>query len=140
MKRFHKSIKKINNSRKGYRMYILKKTTIILILFMLFPLQKAWSETVIPAKDTVTMVDLGSTSCIPCKLMEPILEQLKDKYRGRAAILFVDVAKDKDMARKFNIRAIPTQIFFDKTGQEVWRHAGFLEKKIITKKINSMLQ
>jgi len=121
-------------------MPILKKTIIMLTLFMLFPLQEAWSKTVIPAKDTVTMIDLGSTSCIPCKLMEPILEQLKEQYQGRAAILFVDVVKDRDMAREFNIRAIPTQIFFDKTGQEVWRHAGFLEKKIITKKINSLLQ
>ncbi len=121
-------------------MYILKKTIIFLTVFMLFPLHEAWSETEIPVKDTVTMVDFGSTSCLPCKLMEPIMEQLKGEYQGRAAILLIDVVKDRDMAGSFNIRAIPTQVFFDNTGKEVWRHAGFLDKKSITKKINSLMQ
>lgn len=121
-------------------MYCIKTIVIILALLILFPLQEAWSGSTIPVKDTVTMVDLGSTSCVPCKLMEPILEQLRTEYKGRAAVLFVDVAKDRASAREYNIRAIPTQIFFDAEGKETWRHAGFLEKKIIIQKLDSMLQ
>jgi len=122
-------------------MYYRKTSLIVLALFLLSPLQDAWSSSPeIPVKNTVTMVDLGSTSCVPCKLMEPILEQLQEEYKGRAAVLFVNVAKDKASARKFNIRAIPTQVFFDAHGREVWRHAGFLEKKIITRKLDALLQ
>jgi thioredoxin 1 len=45
----------------------------------------------IPAKNTVTMVDLGAKTCIPCKLMAPILEELEKEYKGRAAVIFIDV-------------------------------------------------
>ncbi len=121
-------------------MHSTKTSLIVLALLLLSPLQNAWSSPEIPVKNMVTMVDLGSTSCIPCKLMEPILEQLQEEYKGRAAVLFVDVAKDRAAARKFNIRAIPTQIFFNADGQEVGRHAGFLEKEIITKKLDALLQ
>ncbi len=109
------------------------------ILLCLCFLQTAWGAPEIPEKDMVTMVDLGSTSCIPCKMMEPVLENLSKEYKGRAAILFVDVKKDRKMARKFDIRAIPTQIFFDKRGKEVWRHAGFLDQKTIEGKLNTLL-
>jgi len=103
-------------------------------------LQTVWGAQEIPAKGIVTMVDLGSTSCIPCKMMEPVLENLSKEYKDRAAILFVDVMKDRDMARKFDIRAIPTQIFFDTSGKEVFRHAGFLDQKAIEGKLNAMLE
>lgn len=79
-----------------------------------------------PVKGMVTMVDLGADSCIPCKMMAPIIEKLEKTYRGKAAIVFIDVWKDKDQAKRFGIRAIPTQIFFDKEGNEVYRHTGFM--------------
>jgi len=121
-------------------MHCIKTIIIVLTLLIISPLQEAWSSPEIPAKNTVTMVDLGSTSCVPCKLMEPILERLREEYKGRAAILFIDVTKDRELARKFNIRAIPTQVFFDAAGKEVWRHAGFLEKKVIIQKLEALLQ
>ena len=120
-------------------MYCIKTIVIVLTLLLLSPLQEAWSAPEIPVKNTVTMVDLGSTSCVPCKLMEPILKEMREKYKGRAAVLFVDVVKDRESARRFNIRAIPTQIFFDAAGKEVWRHAGFLEKKVIIEKLDALL-
>lgn len=91
----------------------------------------AWNEDPalfndIPRKGTVTMVDLGADSCIPCKMMAPIMEKLEKKYRGRADIIFIDVYKYPEQAKRFNVRAIPTQIFFDKEGKEVYRHEGFM--------------
>ncbi len=121
-------------------MKLLKNVVIPATVLLLFCfLQVAWSAPEIPAKDTVTMVDLGSTSCIPCKMMEPVLESLTKEYQGRVAILFVNVKKDMATARKFDIRAIPTQVFFDKAGKEVWRHAGFLDQKTIEGKLNALL-
>ena len=84
-----------------------------------------------PAKGMVTLVDLGATECIPCKMMAPILKELKQEYQGRAAVIFLDVWKDPTPAKRLGIRIIPTQILYDKEGREVGRHEGFLDKKSI---------
>ncbi|MBF0495569.1 MAG: thioredoxin fold domain-containing protein [Deltaproteobacteria bacterium] len=86
----------------------------------------------------VTMVDLGATSCIPCKMMAPILEKMEKSYQGKAAIIFIDVWNYRDQAVKFGIRAIPTQIFFDKNGQEIFRHVGFMDENAIAQQLSKM--
>ncbi|HAD04145.1 MAG TPA: thioredoxin, partial [Desulfuromonas sp.] len=75
-----------------------------------------------------TVIDLGARSCIPCKKMAPILEELSATYRGKANVLFIDVREDQAAARSFGIQMIPTQIFFDGKGQEVKRHVGFMDR------------
>jgi len=80
----------------------------------------------VPVKGMPTMVDLGANECIPCKMMVPIMEKVKKKYQGKAAVIFIDVWKENEPAKRFRIRAIPTQIFFDKEGKEVFRHEGFM--------------
>jgi len=92
----------------------------------------------IPVKDMVTMIDLGARSCIPCKMMAPILEKLEKDYKGRAAIVFLDVLKDPEQAKRFGIRLIPTQIFFDKQGNEVLRHTGFMSEEAIVTELKKM--
>ncbi|MFN2355605.1 MAG: thioredoxin family protein [Desulfopila sp.] len=79
----------------------------------------------------VTMIDLGATECIPCKMMAPIMEELEREYAGVADIVFIDVWKNPAEGRKYGIQSIPTQIFFDSDGKEVFRHVGFLDKKPI---------
>jgi thioredoxin 1 len=74
------------------------------------------------------LLDLGSTNCIPCKLMAPILEELREEYRGRMEVTFVDVRRNPDAARQHRIQIIPTQIFFDASGVELERHVGFMSK------------
>lgn len=85
----------------------------------------------VPVKGMVTMVDIGAKECIPCKMMAPILEELEKEYKGRAAIIFIDVWKNREQGKKFGIRSIPTQIFFNLEGKEVSRHEGFMDKKSI---------
>ena len=85
----------------------------------------------VPTPDMVTMVDLGAHKCIPCKMMAPIIEELQKEYADRASIIFIDVWEHKEQARRFGIRGIPTQIFYDNQGKEVGRHIGFLDKKSI---------
>jgi len=86
----------------------------------------------------VTMLDLGAKSCIPCKMMAPILEKVKKAYKDKAAIIFIDVWKYRDQIRRFGIQAIPTQVFFDKDGEEVYRHVGFMSEKAIVEQLKKM--
>jgi thioredoxin 1 len=92
----------------------------------------------IPAKGTVTMIDLGAKKCIPCKMMAPIMEKLEKTYAGKAEIVFIDVWKNNDQANRFRINAIPTQIFFDKDGNEVYRHTGFMDENSIVQQLTKM--
>jgi len=85
----------------------------------------------IPVKDMVTMVDIGADKCIPCKLMAPILRSLQEEYKGKAAILFIDIWKQPKQAKQFSVRSIPTQIFYNKEGKEFYRHEGFFPKDSI---------
>ena len=96
------------------------------------------AATDVPVKGMVTMIDLGAKACIPCKMMTPILEKLEKEYAGRAAVIFFDVWKDKTPAERFGIRAIPTQIFFDKKGKEIYRHEGFLSEEEIVRRFKDM--
>ncbi len=121
---------------------LLKKLTIvatILILLLLFVYSPAIADTMtIPVKGMVTMVDLGAASCIPCKMMAPILDRLEKRYKGKAAIVFVDLRYEKEAAQRFGIRAIPTQIFFDRNGKEVTRHLGFMSEEAIVAQLKTM--
>ncbi len=92
----------------------------------------------VPVKGMVTMVDLGADACVPCKMMAPIITKLEKAYRGKAAIVFIDVWKDKEPAKRFGVRAIPTQIFFDKNGKEVYRHTGFMSETDIVSRLKKM--
>ena len=85
----------------------------------------------IPVPGVVTMVDLGADRCVPCKMMAPIITKVQKDYKDRAAIIFIDVWKEPGRGKKFGIRAIPTQIFYDKEGKETYRHLGFMDEKSI---------
>ena len=87
----------------------------------------------VPVQGMVTMLDLGAKSCIPCKMMAPVIESLSKEYEGKAAIVFIDVWKNPNEPQKFGIKTIPTQIFYDKDGKEVMRHEGYFEKESIVK-------
>ncbi len=92
----------------------------------------------VPVKDMVTMVDIGAKKCIPCKMMAPIIESLEKEYKGRAAIVFIDVWENREQGQRFGIRSIPTQIFYDKGGKEVYRHEGFLSRDEIVAKLEEL--
>ena len=77
------------------------------------------------------LLDLGADKCIPCKMMAPILEELKTTYNGKFQVDFIDVWKNPDEAKKYKISIIPTQIFYDASGKELFRHEGFFSKEDI---------
>lgn len=92
----------------------------------------------LPVEGMVTMVDLGAKKCIPCKMMAPIMVELEKEYEGRAAIHFIDVWENPGEAKRFGIRVIPTQIFYDRNGKEVSRHEGFMAKKEIVGQLKKL--
>jgi thiol-disulfide isomerase/thioredoxin len=71
-----------------------------------------------------SLVDFGSTGCVPCDMLAPILETLREKYKGKANVVFVHVGQEPILASRYGIQAIPVQIFFDKAGKEVFRHVS----------------
>jgi len=84
------------------------------------------------------IVDLGSTVCIPCRKMQPILERLREKYRGRVDVVFIDINEQPDQADAYRVTMIPTQVFLDAKGREVWRHVGFLDQAAIEAQLRKM--
>jgi len=80
------------------------------------------------------LVDLGAAKCIPCKMMTPILEDLKKGYEGRMDVEFIDVWKSPDAGKEYGIKIIPTQILYSAEGRELFRHEGFFGKEDILAK------
>jgi thioredoxin 1 len=132
---------------------MLKAVIVLLLLISVGPLgcQKAPtppSQTSGPAKQAVEqevstptaetrlarLVDLGAGKCIPCKKMAPILEELKEEYAGSLEVVFIDVWQDRSAGEKYGIESIPTQIFYDPSGKELFRHEGFFAKEDILAK------
>jgi thioredoxin 1 len=85
-------------------------------------------------KGLPVMIDLGSDQCIPCKMMAPILEELKTDYAEKLTVHFLDVRKLPALSKLYNIKLIPTQIFYDASGKELFRHEGFYAKEDIIAK------
>ncbi len=80
------------------------------------------------------LLDLGADKCVPCKMMAPILEELKQEYTGTLTVEFIDVWKDPAAAKPYGIRVIPTQIFYASDGIELFRHEGFISREDILAK------
>ncbi len=85
-----------------------------------------------------SLVDFGASGCASCDMMTPILETLRKKYAGKANVVFVDVRDEQILAARYRIQGIPVQIFFDKDGREVFRHAGFYPQAEMEKQMAKM--
>lgn len=84
------------------------------------------------------LVDFGANSCVPCRQMRPVLKEVEKEYTGKARVLIIDVYKHQTLAREYKIQLLPTLVFFDSKGKEVFRHMGLMEKEKIKAKFKEI--
>lgn len=85
------------------------------------------------SKHKVTFIELGADKCIPCKAMQPVMREIALEYKATIQVVFYDVWKTPKYAKNYGIQMIPTQVFIDKNGKEIFRHVGFYPKEDIIK-------
>lgn len=89
------------------------------------------------AKDKVTLVDFHATWCGPCKMMSPILEQVKTSLGDQVTIIKIDVDKNQALAQQQGVQSVPTLKIF-RNGQEKWKGAGVHQTKQLITIINGL--
>jgi thioredoxin 1 len=85
-----------------------------------------------------TLIEFGATGCVPCDMMQPILDKLRKTYTDLLNVVFVHVGQEKVLAARFGIRSIPVQVFYDPNGNEVFRHEGFFAEVEVNKILAKM--
>lgn len=89
-------------------------------------------------KGKPVLADFGRGVYIPCKQMKPVLEELAAEYKEKTSILIIEIDEHPALTRRHHVRLIPTQIFFDAQGKEIYRHEGFMSKKAIKEKFKDI--
>jgi thiol-disulfide isomerase/thioredoxin len=85
-----------------------------------------------------TMAEFGATGCVPCDMMQPILDTLRKDFPEKLNVVFVHVGEEQVLAARYGIRSIPVQVFFDAEGREVFRHVGFFAQDDVTRQLAQM--
>ncbi|MEI7942182.1 MAG: thioredoxin family protein [Candidatus Riflemargulisbacteria bacterium] len=93
------------------------------------------NKSVLQIETKVTFIELGSVNCVPCKMMQPVMKQVEEKYRGQVKVVFYDVWTNigRPFGQVYGIRVIPTQVFLDASGKEYFRHEGFFPYEELVK-------
>lgn len=92
-------------------------------------------NTIVNSK-TPALVDFYADWCGPCKMLAPILKQVKEVLGDKIKIIKIDVDKNQPLAAKYQVKGVPTMLLF-KNGKQVWRQSGVLQKEEIIKVITS---
>jgi len=88
------------------------------------------------SSETPVLVDFFADWCGPCKMLAPILKDVKEELGDAVKIVKIDVDKNQSIAAKYSVRGVPTMLLF-KDGKQVWRQSGVLQKKDIVQIIQS---
>ncbi len=75
------------------------------------------------------IVDFGSDTCAPCKMIKPVLEEIAEEYKDSVNVLILDVYEYQELSREMGIMSIPTQFFYDAEGNMLGHHIGFIPKE-----------
>ncbi len=130
-------IEKINSFRKSLFL-VATLTTIILSTDCSSQSTKQANKNNTGSEKTTykaTFIELGSVRCIPCQMMQPIMKSVKEKYGTQINVVFHDVWTETGApyAQKYQIKAIPTQVFLDENGKEYFRHVGYFPEEELVK-------
>ena len=88
--------------------------------------------------DKPTLVDFYADWCGPCKVVSPIIEQTKNTLGDTATVLKINIDNNQEVARKYQIRSIPTLMIF-KEGEVVWRQSGVPQKEMIVESVKKFI-
>ncbi len=122
------------------------KLSFILLLLFLFSCTPSENGKQIKSEENlnfekfkITFIEIGSTTCIPCQMMQPIMKEIRDSFPKDVQVIFYDLNDRNNLkyAQKYMIRVIPTQIFIDSKGEIVEKHEGFFPKDEIFKFLKS---
>ena len=86
--------------------------------------------------NTPVLVDFHADWCGPCKMLAPILKQVKDDMGEAIKIVKIDVDKNQSIAAKYQVRGVPTMLLF-KNGKQLWRQSGVLQKNDLIQIVKS---
>jgi len=85
-----------------------------------------------------TMIQFSDAGCAPCEMMKPIVKKLKKKYADTINVISIPVRENQMLAKRFNVQAVPVQVFFDKEGKKVLQHMGFMAEADIVSQLKKM--
>ena len=88
------------------------------------------------SSETMVLVDFHADWCGPCKMMAPILKQVKEELKDTVKIIKIDVDKNQPLAATYQVRGVPTLLLF-KNGKQLWRQSGVVQKHEIVQMIQS---
>ena len=89
--------------------------------------------------NVLILMDFTGNKCKPCKVMKTRLKKLIPEFEGKAKVVFVDVNKERKLTKEYKIRLIPTLVFIDKTGKEVYRWQGEMSEDAVKKKLQELI-
>jgi thioredoxin 1 len=86
----------------------------------------------------LTLLEFGSKNCVPCKQMEPVLEEIRNLDKPKVNVVFLNIMQPENlpMMKYYGISAIPMQIMLDKKGKEFYRHYGFISSNDLINEIS----
>jgi thioredoxin 1 len=110
----------------------------ILALGMLVSALPVSAPAAAPSKARPTILDFGRGLCPNCKQMEGILEKIKERYGDQVDVRLVYVDQDEALFKQYRIMLVPTQVFLDASGKEVFRHTGVFPPDLLEKKLREL--
>ncbi len=90
------------------------------------------------SQNKLILLELSSSTCSICKQMQPFLKEIEDEYSDKLVIKTLDIVARTDIAQKFLVNAIPTQVFIDRQGKVYFKHVGYMSKKQILEVFKKM--
>jgi thioredoxin 1 len=123
--------------KSWHRCSLARICLILPLLWLWVPLpargQATTRETAKPA-----ILDFGRGLCANCKLMEQILGKIQERYGDQVEVRFLYIDKDEPLFRQYRIVIVPTQVFLDASGKEVFRHSGIFPLELLEQRLREL--
>jgi thioredoxin 1 len=111
----------------------------VLLLGMAGVARPAGEMPALPVPGQVTLVEIGSKTCVPCLALLPMLEQLRADYQDQVAVVLIELWEHPDAAYDLGIKQIPAFLFYNRHGDEVRRHEGALDREEIVAELDRLI-